>query len=52
VVATEWPEFRSLSGEAIANAMSGNIVLDAGRFLASNLSTSKRLRLYSVGRMA
>jgi UDPglucose 6-dehydrogenase len=52
VVATEWPEFRSLSADDIANAMNGNIVLDAGRFLAANLSTSRRLRLYSVGRMA
>ena len=52
VVATEWPEFRSLSADDIANAMNGNIVLDAGRFLAANLSTSRRLRLYSVGRTA
>ena len=51
VVATEWPEFRSLSADEIARAMKGIVVLDAGRYLAGNLATGTRLKLYSVGRV-
>ena len=31
IVATEWPEFRSLAADDIAAAMAGDIILDAGR---------------------
>lgn len=50
VVATEWPEFRKMSADAIADAMAGDIVLDSGRYLDSNLGASKRLKFVSVGR--
>jgi UDPglucose 6-dehydrogenase len=51
VVATEWPEFRSLTADAVAEAMAGDIVLDSGRYLAGNLGATNRLRLFSVGRV-
>lgn len=52
VVATEWPEFRSLSADDLAAAMAGNIVLDASRYLAGTLGANSRLKLLSVGRVA
>jgi UDPglucose 6-dehydrogenase len=52
VLATEWPEFRELTGHNIARAMRGDIVLDAGRHLTANFAAGTRLRLYSVGRIA
>lgn len=52
VVATEWPEFRSLSPDDIAGAMAGNIVLDPGRYLAPAFAENGRLKLISVGRVS
>jgi UDPglucose 6-dehydrogenase len=50
VVATEWPEFRELSPDDLAQVMAGNIVLDAGRYLGEKLAASPRLKMISVGR--
>ena len=52
VVATEWPEFRDLSADELAELMTGNIVLDAGRFLGEIVARNRRLSLISVGRIA
>lgn len=51
VVATEWPEFRSLASDDIASSMAGDIILDSGRYLAANLGATKQLKLISVGRV-
>ncbi len=51
VVATEWPEFRSLAADDIAAAMAGDIILDSGRYLAANLGATNRFKLFSVGRV-
>jgi UDPglucose 6-dehydrogenase len=52
VVATEWPEFRSLAADDIAAAMAGYIILDSGRYLATNLGATNQLKLFSVGRVS
>lgn len=52
VLANECPEFRNLSADDLAGAMSGRIVLDPGRFLGPTLAADKRLQLISVGRMS
>lgn len=52
VVGNESPEFRNLSADDVANAMSGRVVLDAGRFLAPALAADTRLSLISVGRIS
>jgi UDPglucose 6-dehydrogenase len=51
VVGNESPEFRELSGDDLATAMKGHLVLDAGRFLGGTLGGDKRLSLISVGRV-
>jgi UDPglucose 6-dehydrogenase len=50
VVATEWPDYRSVDAAAIASAMSSPTVLDAGSFLKGTLSTDERIRYVTVGR--
>lgn len=50
VVATPWPEFRSVSGADVVSRMSGDLVLDANRFLSPTLGQHSRLRYVSVGR--
>jgi UDPglucose 6-dehydrogenase len=52
VVANECPEFRDLSPHDVAGVMSGNLVVDAGRFLAPGFESEPRLSLISVGRIA
>jgi UDPglucose 6-dehydrogenase len=50
VVATEWPEYQAVSGEAIAAAMQTNpIVIDANRFLSKTLSGRSDVRYAAVG---
>jgi UDPglucose 6-dehydrogenase len=51
-VATEWPQFRELTAEDFAASMSGNLILDPGRFLDPAVGADPRLRLVSVGRPA
>jgi UDPglucose 6-dehydrogenase len=50
VVATEWPEYRSIDAAALAAVMPGGVVLDPNRFLPPSVSTGTRLRVLSVGR--
>jgi UDPglucose 6-dehydrogenase len=50
VIATEWPEFRTLTADEIATAMTGRIVLDPGRFLDAHVAADARLSVHSVGR--
>ena len=50
IVATEWPEFRRLSANEVANEMVGSLVLDPGRFLSPEFSGDPRLTVMSVGR--
>jgi UDPglucose 6-dehydrogenase len=50
VVATEWPEYRAIPAEAVAAAMRGRVVLDAGRFLLGTLGNDLRFRYAAVGR--
>lgn len=51
VVATEWPEFRQLVADDVANAMAGTIVLDPGGFLGPSFARHPRLSRISVGLM-
>jgi UDPglucose 6-dehydrogenase len=50
VVATEWPEFQAVSGEAIAAAMQAHpIVIDANRFLNKTVGGRSDVRYAAVG---
>lgn len=50
VVATPWPEFRSVSAHDVVSRMPGGLVLDPNRFLATTLGQQPGLRYVSVGR--
>ena len=50
VVMTEWPEYRQIDGDDIARAMNGGLVLDANRFLASQLAADPRIVYATVGK--
>jgi len=50
VVATEWPDYRTLLMPGILAAMHAPIVLDANRFLAASIETSPGVTYVSVGR--
>jgi UDPglucose 6-dehydrogenase len=49
VVATEWPEFRSLSADEIVCSMRSPNIIDANRYLDPTLSTDPRIRYAAVG---
>ncbi len=49
VVATAWPEFRSIDAGDVAGAMTTARVLDPARFLASTLGSDRRIRYVTVG---
>lgn len=49
VVATEWPEYRTVDLGLLASAMTGRIVIDGNRFLGSTIGRDARFRLVSVG---
>jgi UDPglucose 6-dehydrogenase len=49
VVATAWPEFRSVDPAAVADAMAGTLVLDANGFLAGSLGEHPAFRYVRVG---
>jgi UDPglucose 6-dehydrogenase len=49
VVATAWPEFRSIDANAVAGAMRTAFVLDPARFLATTLGSAPRIRYITVG---
>jgi UDPglucose 6-dehydrogenase len=50
VVATEWPEYRSLTAESVWMTMRTPVVIDPGGFLASALGQDARIRYVTVGR--
>jgi UDPglucose 6-dehydrogenase len=50
VVATEWPEFRQVSGDSVFQLMGTPLVIDPNRFLASTLGADPRVRYYTVGK--
>jgi UDPglucose 6-dehydrogenase len=50
VIATEWPEYRSISMENIISVMHTPIVLDANRFLAASLEAISEITYVAVGR--
>lgn len=50
VVATEWPEFRQLSGDSVFQTMETPLVIDPNRFLASTLGADPQIRYYTVGK--
>jgi len=49
VVCTEWPEFRQVNWKETAQAMAGNLVLDANGFLGKELKAVPGLEHISVG---
>lgn len=49
VIATEWPEFRSLTADDFAGGRASTAVVDASGFLAPALSGDGRLRYAMVG---
>lgn len=49
LVMTEWPEFRSISGDDLYRWMTRPLVLDAGRFLERTLETDKRVQYVATG---
>jgi UDPglucose 6-dehydrogenase len=50
VVATEWPEYQSLSSEVVLAAMQVSLVLDPNRFLATTLGSDPRIKYVTVGK--
>ncbi|HEV8437430.1 MAG TPA: nucleotide sugar dehydrogenase [Methylomirabilota bacterium] len=52
LVATEWPQFTSISADDVIRWMRHPLVLDVGRFLEARLGSHSRIRYVSVGRAA
>ena len=52
LVATEWPELRSLSADDFASAMRQARVIDQNHFLASALAGDARITYGATGRAA
>ncbi len=51
VVMTEWPEYRTIAGDSIANALGGRkIILDANRFLSGQLAENQSVVYATVGK--
>jgi UDPglucose 6-dehydrogenase len=50
VVATPWPEYRSVDARALAGRMSGRLVLDANGFLAGTIGREPGLSYLTVGK--
>jgi len=50
VVATEWPDYKTLSINDILQNMQKPIVIDANRFLEKNLGEDQRICYFAVGR--
>ena len=49
VVATEWPEFRSLDWAAIAATMSGRLIIDGRRVVDTEAASAAGLRVVALG---
>jgi UDPglucose 6-dehydrogenase len=50
VVATEWPDYRSVAAQSIVDSMKAPTVLDASAFLKGTLGEDRRVRYVTVGR--
>ncbi len=50
VVATEWPDYKSLSVDDILQNMKKPVIIDANRFLEKPLGEDQRLCYFAVGR--
>jgi len=50
LVATEWPEFSSMTADDLVGWMQDPVVLDPGRFLEAQLGRDTRIRYLAVGR--
>jgi UDPglucose 6-dehydrogenase len=50
VVATEWPVYRTVTGDELAAAMTNPLIVDANRFLGPSIGADARFRLLSVGK--
>ena len=50
IVATEWPEFKSLSVDDVVRDMRSPIVLDQNRFLGGTFMTDARIRYVTLGK--
>jgi len=50
VIMTEWPDYRQIDAEAVADAMRGRLVLDANRFLQGQFSNNRRVVYATVGK--
>jgi UDPglucose 6-dehydrogenase len=50
LIATEWPEFRALSPDTVAERMTSAVVIDQFGHLETTLGNDKRIRYYAVGR--
>lgn len=49
VILLDWPEYRHVSPDALADAMASGLVIDLGRVLAPRITTDPRFRVVSVG---
>jgi len=49
VVATEWPEYCSISADTVVSAMTTPVVIDPNRFLVKTLDNDPRIRYVAVG---
>ena len=52
LVATEWPEFTSITADELVRWMEHPLVVDPGRFLEAHVGRDKRIRYLAVGRGA
>lgn len=50
IIATEWPDFKTLSSETMLEKVRQPIVLDPNGFLAGTLGNDPRIRYCSIGR--
>jgi UDPglucose 6-dehydrogenase len=50
VVMTEWPDYRQIESSAVADAMKGQLILDANRVLQQQFSNDPRVVYATVGK--
>jgi hypothetical protein len=49
-VATEWPAYRAIEPDRLAERMPAGLLIDANSYLSKTLGSDARFRLISVGR--
>ena len=50
VIATEWPEYKSLAASSLVEAMRHRVVIDQNWFLFATLGSDRRIRYVTTGR--